>query len=142
MENETAKNETIGETKVDLPLDNIEIGEDRPQIDAAKVLIENYKIEEVKNKEGKVTGDKVVLNVRHPQYTDKLIDVSGVKYQKGDKLVSGGLWVNKDKDGKIPFKSALACFMRFVGARNIGSVKGLQVDTVLDDNGYLVVKAY
>ncbi|MFH1527312.1 MAG: hypothetical protein ABIG69_11805 [Bacteroidota bacterium] len=120
----------------------IGVGEDRPQMKPAKVVIADYKVEPTKNKKGEDIGDKLVLIVDHPDVTDKCVEISGAKYSSGDKLKSAGLWLRQDTDGKIPYRSAVGNLLRHLEIASIDQIKGKVVDTLLDDNGYLVVKAY
>lgn len=139
MENQEEKKTTID---VNQPIDKMEIGNDVPQIESATCKIVDYRIEDVE-KDGKKIGDKLVLLLKHPQVSDREIEVSGVKYlAKGDKIKSSGLWVKVDKDGKIAFNSALATMLRYLSVKSIYLLKEMEVNTVTDDNGYLVIKAY
>lgn len=135
---EMKKEEGIGEE--DVSLEELGIGEDKPQIEAKTVVIESYELIDV-TFEDKKTAKKLVLKVRHPDMKE-LIDISGAKYQFRDKLKSTGLWLKKDNDGKIPYNSAVAILLRKLGKNTIKEIKGDQVDTVLDSAGYLLVKAY
>ena len=123
-------------------LEEIGIGEDTPQVTAKKVLVMNTEIKEVQNKEGKTIGKKLTLFVKHPDIKDHNIEVSGVKYQFADKLKESGLWVNLDKDNKIPYKSAVAHMLRSLDKKSIKELVGIEIPTVADENGYLLVKAY
>lgn len=135
MTDENAKIETQ-----DINLEDVGIGEDKPQVEAKKVLIENYRIEDVKF--GTEESKKLVLQVKHPDISDRQIEISGAKYQSGDKLKISGLWFKLDSDKKLPYNSALGNMLRFLGKAKVSDIKGEQVDTVTDDRGYLVVKAY
>ena len=123
-------------------LDKCGIGEDKPQIGPKRVVIEEYKIEMVKNQAGKEVGNKLNLLVKHPDVSDRQIEISGLKYEVNGKIKASGLWVKLDEDNKLPFRSAVAHLLRFLKKADIANLKGEQVDTVADDNGYLVVKAY
>ena len=135
MENETAE---IKEEAINL--EDIGIGEDKPQVEAKRVLIENYKIEDVKF--GSEASKKLVLQVKHPDIADGQIEISGVKYEFGEKIKIAGLWLKLDSDGQIPYNSGTGHFLRFLKIGKISEVKGEQIDTATDDKGYLVVKAY
>jgi len=134
---ENNKNEKNEEVKYE----EIGIGEDKPQIVAAKVKIEEYRISSVE-KDGKKIGDKLTLLVKHPKVVDRLIEISQAMYQNGDKLKISGIWIKLDQDSKIPFKSCLANVLRNTGVGLIKDLVGKEVDTKTDDNGYLVIKAY
>lgn len=133
--------ENTGITEEDAPLDEAAIGEDRPQLGTKKVLVEDYELADVK-KNDKVIGKKLILKVKHPDVSDRQIEISGVKYEFRDKIKISGMWLNRDNDGKIPYNSAVSHLLRFMGKKNIKELKGEQVSTATDDMNYLVVKAY
>jgi len=124
------------------PYANVEVGEDVPQVEPKKVKLETYRVEAVKNKEGKEIGKKLILCVRHPDITDRLLEISGARYTQGDKLKTTGLWWKEDNEGKIPFKSAFAHVLRHYGKRTLKGLIGLELATLTDEGGYLVVKGY
>ena len=132
MENEKPENKEI-------EVIDVEIGEDKPQVIAKRVVIEGTRAEIVKF--DKEESKKLILKVRHPDVKD-LIEISGAKYQQGDKLKTSGLWLKLDNEGKLPFKSAVGNLLRFLKKTKLSEIKGEQIDTITDDAGYLVVKAY
>lgn len=137
----TEENTKINEIQEeDVPLDEAGIGEDKPQLEAKKVLIEKYEIRDI-NKNDKVVGRKLVLIVKHPEREDD-IEISGVKYEFQGKIKTSGLWINRDNEGKIPYNSAVGNLLRYFSKKSIKELKGLQVNTALDESNYLVVKAY
>jgi len=123
-------------------LENANIGEDKPQVEPKQVIIEDYRIEEVTNKEGKEIGQKLVLLCKHPDVTDRLIEISSVKYQQDDKIKQSGTWVKLDDNKQLPYRSAVATFLRSTGKNSIKELKGMTVNTVTQDNGYLAFKGY
>jgi hypothetical protein len=136
MTNET--NEKI--EMIDVPM--TDIGEDKPAITAKRIVIEDVKlIKDIKKKDGTIIGDKIVCLCRHPD-NKELLSLSKVKYEKDGKIESSALWYRTDSDGKIPYKSALACLLRFKGKKQIKDLKGEQMETALDDEGYLILKGY
>ena len=120
----------------------IGIGEDKPQVGPALVKIVGWRLDTVKNKEGKEVGEKVVLLVDHPEVKDRQLELSGAKYEVGDKIKTSGIWFKLDSDGQLPFRSALGFLLRTCKAKMIKELVGKKVITVVDDSGYLVVKAY
>lgn len=137
----TEENTKINEIQEeDVPLDEAGIGEDKPQLEAKKVLIEKYEIRDI-NKNDKVVGRKLVLIVKHPEREDD-IEISGVKYEFQGKIKTSGLWINRDNEGKISYNSAVGNLLRYFSKKSIKELKGLQVNTALDESNYLVVKAY
>ena len=103
----------------------------------ATVKIENTRIETVGEKGNK----KVVCAVKHPDKEDT-IKISSVKYEKNNKIVTTGLWFDKDSDGLIKKGSALAVLMNFVKANTLKELNGKELVTSQDDKGYLCFKAY
>jgi len=120
--------------------ENISIGTEQPPVEAKRVIILGYEVKVVNNSEGKEIGNKLVLNVKHPDVPD--MQISKVKYEKNKKLTESGLWISKDKDGKLPFLSALAHLLRFYHCNNVGELKNKEIDTTADENGYIIAKAY
>lgn len=123
-------------------MENVEIGEDTPQMSATKCVIADCRVDVVKNKDGKEIGKKVILSVDHPDAPDRKIEISSVKYNMGDKVKISGIWMNLDKDKNIPYKSALASMLRHLKKKKISDLKGEKIMTVTDEQGYLAVKAY
>ena len=134
---DTDKDEIV-EEKVELA--NLEVGDDKVSetLKPAKVLVEKVKVVSVPK-----YGKKVVLEVKHPDIDDpeKLIELSKVKYLKDDKLETSGTWLNRNTDGTIIGNSALGLMLKHFG-KKITELVGDQIDTVADDKGYLVIKAY
>lgn len=84
---------------------------------------------------------KVICEVKHPDAQEN-IGISGVKYENKGKLEVSGLWINKDDTGLIRKGSALAVFLNSVGAKTIEELIGMKIQTIQDEKGYLVFKAY
>lgn len=141
MENEKVENK-IEEQNVCLDLSTVGIGEDKPTVEAKPVIIVSYRIEQVNDKTGKNIGDKLILICEHPDVKDKTLDISGVKFLSKNKVKVSGLWVTLDSDKKLAFKSSLAQLLIHMRKRTIKEIVGEQVETSMDDRGYLLVKAY
>jgi len=126
------------------PYGEVGIGLDKPQVEAKRVVLEKYSIEIVLDKSdpSKEIGRKIVFHCKHPDIEDRLIEVSSAKYSVGDKLKVTGMWWKEDSGKKIPFKSAIANVLRHYKKENIKSLVGDQLDTLTDNSGYLVIKAY
>lgn len=107
------------------------------QLQPAKVKIVGGKVEEVGEKKSK----KVMLLCKHP---DKLepVQISSVKYENKGKLETSGLWLNLDSKGSVKKGSALAIFMKKAEATTIDQLTGKEIDTAMDESGYLCFKAY
>lgn len=115
------------------------IGQEQPPITPEPCQVEGYRIETI-SKDGKEIGPKLTLKCVHPVAGS--IELSSVTYQKGNKLVTSGLWVKLDKDNRIVNPSATASMLKHYMVSCISDLKGKAVSTVLDEKGYLVVKAY
>ena len=59
-----------------------------------------------------------------------------------DKLKIVGLWYTLDEDENIQKGSALADVMKAYSIDSLNDAVGKKFDTVLDDDGYLCIKAY
>jgi len=120
--------------------EEIQVGTEQPPIVAKRVIVLGYESKIVSNNEGKEIGNKLVLKVKHPDVTE--MEISKVKYEKNKKLTESGLWISKDKDGNLPFLSALAHLLRFYHCNNVSELRNKEIDTTADDNGYIIAKAY
>jgi len=104
-----------------------------------KVKIVEIGLQEVKF--GSKTAEKVMLSCKHPQRDNPII-ISQVKVLKKDKVKKSGLWFNEDEDGNIQKGSALAEFLIYAGVEKPSQLKDKEFETVADDDGFLVLKAY
>jgi hypothetical protein len=84
---------------------------------------------------------KVVCHCKH-QDSEVPIKISSAKFERKGKLEVSGLWVNKDSKGLIKKGSCLAVTMQSLGAPSIIGLEGKEPETVNDESGYLVIKAY
>ena len=133
------KNET-GRRIEKMETNELEIGIGTKEVESlkpAKVRIVDVVVEEV----GKNNNKKVVCTCKHPDREEK-IKLSGVKYNLKDKLVTSGLWLNRDEDDLIRKGSALANFMEHIEAKTLLEMVTKEVHTTTDDKGYLCFKAY
>jgi len=129
--------------KAKMEIEDAVIGEDKPEITAKRVVIADYEVEkDIKDKEGKVIGDKLNLLVDHPDVKDRKIGVSSVRYEQKGKIKQSGLWIKLDSENKLPYRGAVATMLRFLGKGTIKELRGLEVATTTDDAGYLTIKAY
>lgn len=101
------------------------------------VKVVDVKVEELGSKKAK----KVICLCKHPN-AEEPIQISGIKYEKKEKLVTTGLWVNKDDEGNIQKGCALAVFLNLCGVETPAELKEKELTTVSDDSGYLIFKAY
>jgi len=117
---------------------NLETGEKEAEVlKPTKVKIVKVKIVSV----GEKQNQKLVCEVKHPDREEN-IEISAVKYERNEKLQITGLWINLDEDKKIRKNSALAFFKNFVGVKTQQELVGKELETVEDERGYLVIKAY
>ena len=94
------------------------------KLEPATVKIVKAIVEPVGDKKAK----KVSCEVKHPS-ANETIKISSVRAEKKGKLNVGGLWFNQDEDKNI-------------NARTVKELEGKECQTVEDDSGYLVFKAY
>jgi hypothetical protein len=124
-------------------LNKIGIGTKETQTLSAKpIVVQGHRIDDVykdKEKTEKI-GKKLVLISKHPDREDP-IEISQVKYLKGEKITASGLWFNLDADKLIPKQSALAETMRKYSCKTLEDFDGKEIQTILDGK-YLVIKAY
>lgn len=121
---------------------NIGIGtKENVALKPARVKIISYSVEMQFDKDGKDVGNKATINCKHPEKTEN-ISISSVSYKKGKEIKTSGLWVKLDDDGLIPKQSALASFLSHISAKNLSEIVNKEIDTELDDKGYLCFKAY
>lgn len=119
-------------------LDKLKIGKEVQKLEPKSCRVISYKFEKIEFEKG--SNIKLVLTLEHPEGVE--IEVSSVKYMKSkDKVDKAGLWVTKDKEESIPFNSALANLLRHYKADDIQALVGKELMTV-DDEGYLIIKAY
>src|SRR3990167_10248599 len=107
------------------------------KLEPATVKIVKAIVEPVGDKKAK----KVSCEVKHPS-ANETIKISSVRAEKKGKLNVGGLWFNQDEDKNIRKGSLLANFLSFMNARTVKELEGKECQTVEDDSGYLVFKAY
>ena len=92
--------------------------------------------------EGSKANHKVVFELKHPN-KEESIRVSSIKHEsKQGKLVCVGAWYSLDEDKLINKNSALASCLRKYNSNNVEEMINKDVETVLGEDGYLVIKAY
>lgn len=107
----------------------------------AKVKILKYVVEMQKDKDKKDVGEKVTFLCSHPEKPEG-IDISSISYRKGKEIKTSGLWFKLDIDSLIPKQSALANLLVILKVNNLDECVGKDIETELDDKGYLCFKAY
>lgn len=119
-----------------------EIGEDRPLMAAKPITVIRVEEQIVYDKNKKQIGTKINLYCTHPDVRERAIEISKVKYLSGNTLKISGLWINRDDEGKLIYRSALAHMLRYHNAKRTLDLIGHVLQTVEDEQGYLVIKAY
>jgi len=120
--------------------ENKNIGTEPERLEAEEVEVVSFESEDVKDKEGREVGKKLVLTVKHSKNPE--MKISKVKYEKNKSLTESGLWLKEDAEGNLPYFSAIASLLRFYKCDSISALKGKNVNTVADANGFLEIKAY
>ena len=103
--------------------------------------VKSVSVEVVKKKTGEPVGEKVVISIEHPDSQD-LVALSSALYLKNKSVKQSALWYQEDSEGNIPKNSALAEVMRYYKVSTIRQFQGKNIQTELDDKGYLAIKAY
>jgi len=117
---------------------NKEIGtKEMEALQPKKVKVESVSIDIVKDR----NLEKVGCLCSHPDKEDP-ITISSVEYKKGKNLKTSGLWYKEDEDGNIQKGSALAVLLESADAKCIKDLEQKEIETVLDEKGYLCFKAY
>lgn len=124
-----------GNTKPDIM--NIGIGIEQPKAEPGKYLVHKAIIETVEVK-GQAK-DKVNLTINSK---GQEIHLNKAKIEKGNQTKVQGIWISLDKDNKLMHGSTLAAVLRHYKKEYLSQMEGVAVDTVLDESGYLVLKAY
>jgi len=107
------------------------------KLEASKVKVIHANIEEKGEKKTKL----LVLECKHPQQEEH-ITLSKVQFIENKLVKTIGLWINLDEDENIQKGSALARFMKWNALLQLTDLKDKELETVLDEKGYLVIKAY
>ncbi len=84
---------------------------------------------------------KLICVCKHPERDDN-IEISSLKFEKAGVLAVSGLWINEDEDGNIKKNSGLGQLMSFLKISTLSQLKGCKIQSVLDERGYLTLKAY
>lgn len=138
--NETIEKERIVQTNSELNNNDLKIGigtKESVSLKPALVTILNVEIQEVGTKNAR----KLVCFCSHPDKADG-ISISSIKWENKGKLEITGLWLNKDEDGLLRKKSALATFLENNNVQTAEQLVNKQIPTQLDEKGYLCFKNY
>jgi hypothetical protein len=90
---------------------------------------------------GEKQWDAVLVHVLHPDKEEAII-LKKVKFEKEGKLKTVGLSLSLDKDSLLNKNSALAFLLKFYKVTKPSELKGKELQTSVDDKGYLCFKAY
>ena len=114
------------------------IGNKEPEtLKAEKVKVVDIKIEPV----GEKKMDKVVFTCKHPAREEN-ITISKVKYVRNDKIQVSGSWFTLDEDKKLQKGSAVVKLLNFYAVNILVDLIGKELETDVDSEGYLCLKAY
>jgi preprotein translocase subunit Sss1 len=128
-------------------LGQLGVGTKEPiRLTAEKVRVVSFLTENVEKKStGKVVGEKVVLICKHPS-REEPIELSSITCLvikgKSREVKTVGSWVNLDEDGQIAKYSSLATMLNFYKVKSVSELVNKEIETELDDSGYLSIKAY
>lgn len=120
-------------------IENLGIGKEQEKLKATKITVVDYRIETVELEKDK--AEKLVLVCRHPD-TESFLEISRIKYEANKKVKYAGSWVTLDKEGLLPYNSAVSIMLRYYNLKNIKGLLGKDLETSPDENGFLVIKAY
>ena len=125
----------IKEQKVEI--EDIGIGEDKPMFEEGRYVVIGSEVE------------PVVINTKEQhkvsfvlEKEDKQVKCNSTRFLQNKKVKDSGIWLKYDNEHKILFRSALGNLLRFYKKNKIKDLIGNQVDTVLQESGYLAIKAY
>jgi hypothetical protein len=122
--------------------ENVKIGNiETERLKPAKVQIIKTEIQNIKIVKNNSSSDKLTCLVKHPESKEP-IEISSVKIEIDNKLKICGLWFNLDEEKKIKKQSALAKLLNFLKAENIKELENKEIETLLDEKGYLCFKGY
>lgn len=90
---------------------------------------------------GKEVGKKLTLIVKHPD-REEPIKISSIIYIAGKTIKSSTIWLNLDEDGSIEKGSHVAMLLDKYQCKTINELDGKTLQTELDENKFLAIKAY
>lgn len=105
----------------------------------AKVRVENVRLEVVRF--GNKTNEKLVLSCKHPD-REEPISISKAKVLIKDKVRISGIWYSTDSEGLIQKGSTIAELLNYAKVSTPKELTEKEFETITDDDGYLVIKAY
>ena len=118
----------------------IEVG----TIESDKELLKPKKVKIVswnKKQIEKAHGDKIEFEVKHPDKEDT-IRISAVSFLRNKSVITSGTWFNLDAENNIQKGSALTVLLEKLNAKNLDETNDKEAETEVDENNFLVFKAY
>ena len=142
MENENADLKAASNQESDPRLNN-PVGTIEPEkLGAKKVKVLKAEIQtQYKKDKTTAVGDIVKLTCKHPD-KDEPIVISKVRYEVVGKLKESGIWYNEDTNKEVQKGSALSILLAHYSCANVRALEALELDTVINEQGYLIIKAY
>lgn len=110
------------------------------------VVVQSIKAEPVIGKTGgknagKEVGKKLVLISKHPDREEPL-NLSSILFVAGKTIKGSTIWITLDEDGNIQKGSIVAILLEKYQVDTINELVGKTLQTDLDENKFLAVKAY
>lgn len=90
---------------------------------------------------GKEVGKKLTLICKHPDKEDT-IKISEIIFVTGKTVKTSTMWINLDEDGNIQKGSSVALLLDKYQVQNVNALEGKTLQTELDENKFLAIKAY
>jgi len=90
---------------------------------------------------GKEVGKKLVLICKHPDKQEP-IKISEMMLRAGNTIKASTMWINLDEEGNIQKGSHVAILLEKYKVASINEIEGKVVETELDSNKFLAIKAY
>jgi hypothetical protein len=115
-------------------------------LSAKPIVVQGKVVEPVLGKKegknaGKEVGKKLVLVCKHPD-REEAIKISTLVFISGKTVKSSTIWVNLDEDGNIQKGSTIATLLDKYQAKTVNELEGKTLQTELDENKFLAIKAY
>lgn len=124
---------------------NKKVGTLEPEkLKPGKVLVKDISIQQqMKKGTDKPVGKLAIFMCKHPDKED-LIKLSKVLFRKDEKesVKESGLWYNQDKIKDIQKGSALAVLINHNNVSTLKELENKELETDLNEAGYLCFKAY
>jgi hypothetical protein len=115
-------------------------------LEAKPVVVQGKIAEPVMGKKdgknaGKEVGKKLVLICKHPDREEPL-KLSTMMYIVGTTVKSSTIWIKLDEDGNIEKGSLISILLDKYQVKTLNELDGKALQTQMDANKFLAVKAY